>query len=68
MFCGVVLVLIPLHELEVHRVCPHTDLSAQTVKILMVFCGLQTASVSLNIIKAFRRGGILSRWDIDEKV
>jgi transposase len=83
LFYGVVLVVVPphtsdqvqpldlgffaLHKLESHRVRPHTDLSAQTVKILKILCGLQKASTPLNIIKAFRRAGIISQWDVNAK-
>jgi hypothetical protein len=79
LFYGVVLLVIPpqtsdqlqpldlglfaLHKMECHRVHPHTDLSAQTVKILKILCGFQKAATPLNVIKAFRRAGVTSRWD-----
>jgi hypothetical protein len=55
--------LFAVHKLECHRVHSHIDLNAQLVKILKILCGFQKASTPLNIIKAFRRAGLLSRWD-----
>jgi hypothetical protein len=49
--------------MECHRVHPHTDLSAQTIKILKILCGFQKAAPPLTVIKAFRRAGVTSRWD-----
>jgi hypothetical protein len=52
-----------LHKLECHRVHPHIDLNTQTAKILKILCGFQKASTPMNILKAFRWEGLVSRWD-----
>jgi hypothetical protein len=49
--------------LESHRVHTHTDLNAQTVKILKILCGLQKASTPLTVMKAFQLAGVVSQWD-----
>jgi hypothetical protein len=55
--------LFTLHKLESHHIQAHTNLSTQTAKILQILCGFQKASTPLNVMKAFRRAGVVSRWD-----
>jgi hypothetical protein len=55
--------LFALHKLESHRVMPHLDLNAQTVKLIRMLCGFQKAATPVNVIGAFRRAGIICRWD-----
>jgi hypothetical protein len=39
----------------------------QTFKLIQMFCGFQKAVAGTNVIGAFRKGGIISRWDTEHR-
>jgi hypothetical protein len=50
---------------ESTRVYAHIDFNPQTKKLVKMVSGRQKAATSVNIIKAFRRAGIVSNWNPD---
>jgi hypothetical protein len=55
--------LFAFYKSESCRVQPHLDLNAQTTKLIRKLCWFQTATTAVNVIAAFRRAQIVSRWD-----
>jgi hypothetical protein len=59
--------IFAVHKMESRRVHPHLAMNGQTSKLIRMLCGFQNAVTGTNIIGAFRKGGIISRWDTKHK-
>jgi hypothetical protein len=55
--------IFAIHKMESRRVRPHLNLNDQTSKLIKMIPGFQKAATGTNIIGAFRKAGIISRWD-----
>jgi hypothetical protein len=56
-----------IHKMESRRVRLHLNLNDQTSKLIKMICGFQKAATGTNIICAFRKAGISSRWDMERQ-
>jgi hypothetical protein len=55
--------ILAVHTMESRRVHPHLTMNDQTSKLIKMLYDFQKAVTGTSIIRAFRKGGIISRWD-----
>jgi hypothetical protein len=54
--------IFAIQKVESRRIHAHLDLNPQTRKLIKMLCGWHKATTPVNIIAAFRNGGIVGRW------
>jgi hypothetical protein len=55
--------MFAIMKAESARIYAHIDFNAQTKKLVKMVSGWQKATTTVNIIKAFRRAGIIAVWN-----
>jgi hypothetical protein len=59
--------IFAVHKMETRRVHTHLDLNDQTTKLIKMLCGFQKSTSGTKVIGAFRKAGIMSRWDDEHR-